>query len=354
MVLHGSTHPLARPEFDQGAAPASLPMERILLRLKRTPGQESALGLLLAQQQDRSSPNYHRWLTPEQFGQQFGPADEDAQVVVHWLQSHGFSVAGISAGKLTIEFSGTAAQVEEAFHTPIHKFVVNGEEHWANANDPQIPEALTPVVAGFVSLHNFLKKPQLIRRAQPLSARYVPGAPRPQLTFSVGDYALSPADYAVIYNINPLYSAGINGSGVTIGVVARSNIKIQDIVDFRSTFGLVTNTPQIVVNGPDPGDLGKGEESEAVLDASWAGATAPNATVKLVVSKSTNASDGTDLSEEYIIDHNLADVMTESFGGSERDYTQSDADFYSGLAQQAAAQGITYTVSAGDCGSGGL
>lgn len=350
VTLRNSTHRLARPEFDRGAAPPSLPMSNILLVLKRAPEQEAQLQQLLDEQQDPSSPNYHHWLTPEEFGRQFGPADEDVQVVTQWLKSHGFTVSNVAKGKTTIEFSGTAAQVEETFHTAIHKYVVNGEEHWANATDPQIPAALAPVVAGFASLHNFVKRPQLIRTGRTVTAAYRPGS-RPQFTSSSGN-ALAPGDYAIIYNINPVYQAGTNGSGATIAVVARSNIKLQDITQFRSIFGLVANNPQIVVNGTDPGVV-KADESESVLDASWAGAVAPNATVKLVVSKTTNTTDGTDLSEQYIIDHNLADVMTESYGDCEAGYSGAQANFYASLAQQAAAQGITYTVSSGDNGVAG-
>src|SRR6266852_1227057 len=170
--LRGNTHPLARPEFDQGAAPPSLPMERMHLVLSRSAEQESTLGTLLDAQQDKSSPSFHKWLTPEQFGQQFGPADQDIQAITSWLQSHGFQVAQVSRGRVVIEFSGTDAQVQEAFHTAIHKFVVNGEEHWANASDPQIPAALAPVVAGVHTLHNFLKKPQIHISKQPVAVKF--------------------------------------------------------------------------------------------------------------------------------------------------------------------------------------
>src|SRR5438477_5903503 len=156
-TLQGNTHPLARPEFDLGTAAGSLPMKRMLLVLKRSPEQEAALRKLLDDQQDKASPNYHKWLTPEQFGRQFGPADQDLQAVTSWLQMHGFQVSQVTKGRTVIEFSGTAAQVQEALHTSIHKFVVNGEEHWANASDPQIPAALAAVVAGVNTLHNFLK-----------------------------------------------------------------------------------------------------------------------------------------------------------------------------------------------------
>src|SRR5579871_1161799 len=160
-TLKGNTHPLARAQFDRGAAAPTLALARMLLVLKRSPEQEAALITLLDQQQDKSSPNYHKWLTPEEFGKRFGPADADLQTVTGWLQGHGFQVTQISKGRTVIEFSGTAAMVEEAFHTQIHRYVVKGESHWANASDPQIPDALIPVVAGVWTMHNFLKQPQV-------------------------------------------------------------------------------------------------------------------------------------------------------------------------------------------------
>ena len=159
-TLRGNTHPLARAEFDRGAAPASLAMDHMLLVLKRTPEQEADLKTLLAQQLDKTSPNYHNWLTPGQFGQQFGPSDQDIQTITSWLRSHGFQNVNVSNGRTTVDFSGTAGQVEGAFHTAIHKYVLaSGEEYCANAGDPQIPSALNVVVAGVNSLNNFPKKP---------------------------------------------------------------------------------------------------------------------------------------------------------------------------------------------------
>jgi hypothetical protein len=107
------------------------------------------------------------------------------------------------------------------------------------------------------------------------------------------------------------------------------------------------------VKGDDPGNLGGGEEAEAILDMTWSLATAPNAFVNLVVQASTNTTDGVDLSELEIVDSNLADIMTESFGSCEAAYTSADAAGISSLAQQAAAQGITYFVATGDSGAEG-
>jgi hypothetical protein len=358
-VLQGNTYPLARPEFDLGTAPATLPMQRMLLVLKRSPEQESALRKLLDDQQDKSSPSYHQWLTPAEFGKQFGPTDSDIQTITSWLQSHGFQV-GTTKGRTVLEFSGSASQVQQTFHTAIHKYVVNGEQHWANANDPQIPTALTPAVAGVLTLHNFLKRTQFHISPQPIAAHLTKGK-RPQVTLSDGIHALAPADYDTIYNVNPVLNSN-NGIYVGIGVIARSNLYVEDsgstdVNDFRMVFlpgaPSYATTFNVFVNGPDPGDLGGEKEIEATLDATWAGAIALGATVDLVVSASTNTSDGIDLSEVSIIESNLEDIMTESFGGCEANTTASSAAGYEALAEQAAAQGITYFVSAGDSGAEG-
>src|ERR1700730_17669571 len=254
-VLRGNVHPLARPEFDRGPAPQSLVMDRMLLVLKRSPEREAALQKLLAEQQDRSSPNYHRWLSSEEFGQQFGPSDQDIQVITSWLRSHGFQVAEVSKGRTVVEFSGTAGQVQTAFHTAIHRYAVNGEEHWANASDPQIPTALAPVVAGVNTLHNFPKKPMSHRigRFSKSKATGDVRALNPDFTYSAticGStpcFALGPYDFAKIYNVLPLWNAGIDGRGTMISVVGQSNINIQDVANFRASFGLPPNNPTVVV-----------------------------------------------------------------------------------------------------------
>jgi subtilase family serine protease len=345
-VLKGNTHPLARPEFDLGTAPATLPLRRMLLVLKRSPEQELALEKFLDDQQDKSSPNYHKWLTPDEYGKQFGPTDADLQTITAWLQSHGFQV-GSTKGRTVLEFSGSASQVQEAFHTTIHKYIVNQQQHWANNSEPSIPAALSPAVEGVFTLHNFYKRPQVHLAEGQFTAKAVQN-PHPLFTSGTGAHALGPADYYTIYNFNPL------GSGLSsIAIVGRSNINLQDVDYFHYWMYDQAVSANVIVNGPDPGNLGGAEETEAVLDTTWAGAVAPSDWITLVVSQSTATTDGVDLSETYIIDNNLADVMSESFGDCEEDFTSTQAAGISSLAQQAAAQGITYVVATGDSGSAG-
>ncbi len=363
VVLKGNVHPLARPEFDRGAASDTTSLTRALLLLQRSDTQEATLRQLMEQQQDKSSPNFHKWLTPEQFGAQFGPADADIQIVTQWLSSQGFQNIKIGPGRTVIEFTGDAGQVRSAFHTSIHQFMVRGELHNANVSDPQIPAALAPVVKGVMGLHDFRHKSfrhvaQNFHRDHAVATRNARS-----VTFSAGCgttgnqpcYGVAPADFATIYNITaPPANAG---SGVTIAVVQDSNVVLSDIQQFRALFNLSNNftATNVILNGPDPGPQGSnsqtGDEGEADLDVEWAGAVAPAATIDLVVSQTpgTLGADGIDLSAVYIIDNNLAPIMSESFGVCETGSGVSA--FYTALWEQAAAQGITVAVSTGDSGS---
>src|SRR6266704_5460382 len=250
VMLPGNVHPLARPEFDQGVAADAQPLKRILLLLQRSPDEETALRQLLDEQQSKSSPNYHAWLTPEQFAQQFGPADADIQTVTQWLTSQGFMDIKVGPGRTVIEFSGNVAQVRNAFRTEIHRFVVGGKEYSANAVDPQIPAALAPVVAGVVSLHNVPRK-SYARILGQFRRTLGKAGLEPLFTFpnpfnGRNFYGLGPGDFATIYNSKPLIAGGNDGTGQTIAIVGETNISVQDVQQFRTMFSLrQTSMPQM-------------------------------------------------------------------------------------------------------------
>lgn len=343
VTLHGNRHPLAIPLYDTGAVSPDFPMDRMLLTLLPDNSQQAALAQLLEAQHDSESPYYHQWLTPAQYGERFGVSEDDLAQITSWLQSHGMTVEEVTAGGLSIVFSGNAAQVASAFHTRIHSYTIGPEVHHANVSDPSIPAAFAQVVGGVVSLHDFRST------AMNTGAR-LPAAP--DFT-SGGSYYLAPADFATIYDLGPVYQQAITGSGESIAIVARSNINIADVRQFRTSFDLPPNDPQIVVNGTNPGILSSSEETEADLDVEWSGAVARSATIDFVVSKSTNSSDGSYLSAQYIVSHNLAPVMSMSFGLCEASLGSSGNSFFNSLWQQAAAQGITVFVSSGDSGAAG-
>jgi len=355
VTLKGNVHPLARPEFDKGPVPSSQPMKRMMLLLQRSPEQQAALQQLMLEQQSKDSPNFHKWLVPQQFGVQFGPADADIQTVTDWLARQGFQVARVANGRTVIEFSGNAAQVQSAFHTEIHKFVVNGETRSANVSDPQIPAALAPVVKGIVSLHNFPRRTFRHDAGIHKVTRDEHGVPQFTSTTGCGlnnasqCFFVGPADFAKIYNV----PASLDGTGVTIGIVGDSNIDPNDAIGFRNVFGLTPATaPTIIVDGPDPGLSGPiGDEGEGDLDVQISGMVAPKATIDFVVAEGTLTALGTDIAAFHIIDYNLADVMSESFGSCEPGLGTMGVQFYNSVWEEAAAQGITVMVSAGDNGS---
>src|SRR6266446_5107911 len=155
VALHGNTRPEVRPANDRGAVANDFPMEHMLLQLKRSPEQEQALQQFIDGLNTRGSPNFHHWLTAQEFGERFGLARPDLEAVTSWLESHGFRVNVVYPSGMLIDFSGTAVQVRKAFQTEIHHLEVKGERHVGNISDPRIPAALAPVVAGVVSLHDF-------------------------------------------------------------------------------------------------------------------------------------------------------------------------------------------------------
>jgi subtilase family serine protease len=352
VTLHGTVHPLAQAADDQGPVSDSFAAKRILLILNRPPEREAGLQQFLKSVHEAGNAGYHQWITPEQFGQQFGPADSDVQIAESWLGSHGFSVAVISKSKQYIEFSGTAGQLREALHTHIHQYSVANEIHYANANDIAIPQALAALVQGFSPLNNFGAKPY-VRAAG--KAAYSPTTKRltPQFTNPNGMtnfYALAPEDFATQYDLGPLYKAGTNGSGQTIGIINESNIDLTLPNAYRKLFNLSNNPPQVVMDGDDPGELGN-VDVEAYLDVEVSGAVAPAATVNLYIADGGGVQDVLALAALRAIEDNQAAVLSVSFGECEKNLGEAGNQLWSGLWEQAAAQGQTVFVSSGDSGS---
>lgn len=329
--------------IDLGLVDGRQQLDRMVLLLKRSPQQEQALEALLNRQQTRGSADYHRWLTSETFGQEFGPALEDVAGVIAWLQQQGFHVDSTAKSGMWIEFSGTVGNVNAAFTTGMHQYILDGENHIANASDLTIPAALASIVQG-VSLHDFFSRPTLARRQ---------GFTGPQITAPWnGAHAVIPGDLAKIYDLNPLYQSGLDGTGQTIAVVGEADITPSDIATFQSIFSLPANQPKVIDVGADPGtDTSAGYGLEATIDTEWSSAVAPGATIDLVVSSPSQTTDGVALSALYILDQNLAQIISVSYGECEQDLGTAGNAMWNSLWQQAAAQGISVFVAAGDQGS---
>jgi uncharacterized protein (TIGR03437 family) len=331
-VLNGRIPRQATSMNDRGAVESSFPMPGITLMLKRSAGQQTELQQLLTRQQDVSTPDYHQWLTPEQYADRFGVSANDAAKIKDWLESQGFTVQTVARSRTWITFSGTAEQVGSAFHTEIHRYSVNGKTHYANAAEPSIPAAFADIVAGFRGLHDFHPKPRLKRPA------------RPEMTTSPNTHHLAPDDLATIYNIAPLYQAGVDGTGQSIVIVGQSAIQESDITAFRNNFNLsAPNLKQVLVPGQRSPGVVPGDVDEANLDIEWSGAVARNATIVFVYSNDVWQS------AMYAVDQNLAPVLSMSYGGCEQ-ADLVDLPAFQALAQQANAQGMTWFAATGDSG----
>lgn len=398
-TLKGNTLPVANAKNDRGLVSPNLPMTDLILVLKRSPEQQAAFDKYVASQYDATSPNFHHWMTAEESGENFGVSQTDIATISNWLTGHGFRIDAVAKDRMSIRFSGTAGQVQSAFHTEIHNLVVNGAQHIANMSDPQIPSALAPAVAGVKSLHNFFPKPlhrtgSLVTRDSktggwlrptassknaPASASTVGAAPHPLFGISVpagannGAYQVedvAPYDFATIYNVLPLWNSNIDGTGQTIAIAGTSDIQLSDVNSFRSTFGLpayTTNVPQtIVANGTDPGVCtstnsnavcGIGDLTENTLDVEWAGAVAKGAQIDLVVSGSNSTTTDTVYSSaNYVVQNKAtlnATILSVSYGSCELNMSSADNAAYNNLWETAANEGIAVFTATGDSGSAG-
>jgi subtilase family serine protease len=348
-TLAGNTHPLARPEFDRGPVPDGLLLDHLLLQLKRSPESEQALVQLIDELHNPASARFHRWLTAGDFGERFGPAAEDINVISTWLKSNGFQVNLVYRSGMVMDVTATAGEVRRVFHTEIHYYNVHGEQHIANASDPRIPAALEPVVAGFAALHDFRPRPHMRRHFS---------FPYEGFEF----YEVAPLDFATIYNLNPLWnsSSPIRGAGQTIVVLEDSDINPADWTTFRSAFGLASYAGTFTEIHPAPqtgedncGDPGTTfDESEAALDAEWAGAVAPDAAIEVASCRDTRTTFA-----DLIAGHNLLNsatpppIMSDSYGGCEAAYGKGGNAAYEKLWQQAVAEGTSVFVAAGDEGA---
>ena len=334
VVLRGSVPPQAQARYDQGAVEPDFRLGNISLMLGRSPGQQAALDALLADQQDPASPNFHNWLTPESYADRFGWSTADLDRISAWLRSEGFTIRYTARGRDFLSFSGTAAQVQSALHTEIHRYKIGGRMHYANATDVSLPESLAPLVAGILGLHDFH-----------------PRAPHKRFqgsfTADDGTHYLLPDDFATIYDVTPLYLYGFTGAGQNITIVGQSDIDQGDIASFRETWDLPGLPIQMVSVGDYPGVTD--DAIEADLDLEWSGAVARFATLTYVYSADVNDA------VNFAIDNNLGPVISESFGLCE--YTV--ATQHMGLpefeiqAQKGNSMGITWLASSGDSGAAG-
>ena len=338
-AVAGSVSPRVAVAKDLGMAAADRKLGSMTLRFAMTDAQQKALTQLLADQQNPASGRYHQWLTPEEFGAEFGLSAEDLGKVSAWLTAQGFVVTKVARGGGYVRFSGTVAQAEQAFHTEIHTVSLNGEQHVANVTAAKLPAAIAAVASGVGGLDDFRPKP---RHRQTL----VPGSATPLYTTAAGAHQMAPGDFYTIYDVGSLISSSVTGTGVTIAVAGQADISLSDVAAFRTAAGLANNVPTVTLYGSDPGSAVAGDVIEAEMDVEWAGAVAPGASILYL-----NSVDAIDDSLTEAIDGTVAPIVTTSYGACEADLGTSALAYYSQLLQMASAQGMTVTAASGDDGA---
>jgi len=352
--LSGSLHPYAKAERDIGRLPPQTAITGASLLLQTSPAQQLRAKAVLADLQDPSSPNFRRWLTPEQVGAWFGASDADLARTTAWLKSRGLDVHGASATRNRLFFSGTAERIESAFQTELHRYDVEGREHFAVASAPLVPDSMASIVAGVHGLHDFHLTPTGFRPPPGRGPRPADIFPIPSDAGTLGRVTLGPSDFATIYGVAPLYSAGLTGAGQTIGIVGESDFNDDDIRQFRTAYGLdATNLPSrtlVPYSGNSfysPNTIG-----EAELDLEWSGAVARDASIKFVYT-GDNPAYGVWDAIVYSIEHKVAPVVSASFAGCEYGVSPTDMIWAEAMGDAASMMGMTITNSSGDWGATG-
>ncbi len=356
VTLTGNVRPEATQANDRGAVSGNLALNHLFLQLRRPADLETALVEYIDDLHNPSSQYFHKWLTAQEIGSRYGLASSDISTLTAWLRSKGFTVNQVYPTGTVIDFSGTAAQVEAAFHTEIHNLDVNGTRQIANMTDPKIPSALAPAVVGVVKLNSFMPHPMIKKMQPPPVNPNVGRRPRADYTLGNGYYAVVPSDLATIYNLNPAFNAGYTGLGRTIALIEDTDVYNYpgDWNAFRSTFGLSEQFPSGTfvqvhpgVGCADPGT--NGDDVEAALDVEWSSAAAPNAAIVLASCEDTITNFGGFIALEGLLSQQTPpDLVSISYGESEVYDGQAFNQYIEGLYQQSVGEGVSVFVSSGD------
>ncbi len=340
---------------DQGLADQSAV---VAATVSLAPANLAALQDFIASTVDPASPNYHQFLTPAQFAARFGQPAGVVRRVVSQLQAMGLSVTKIWDNKLLISVKGTNAQLANAFGTSIHSFVENGASYQKPVGGVTIPASISDVVTSVVGLSTRQHARAHLRQADseiapPAKYRLTPSRPGVQRAAAVptpglpGSYNV--ADVASKYNITPLYNRGLDGTGVTLGIMTFASFNVADAGAYWAAYGINSDTSRVTVINVDDGAGGVISSSggnETSLDVEQSGGLAPKASIRVYVAPNTDA--GAIALYAQAINDNVADTLSISWGESELYYGTSDLAPYDVLFMQSAAQGVPISASSGD------
>jgi len=319
---------------------------------------QDQLSALLQGLYDTSSPDYHQYLTPDQFARQFGPTPAQQQAVISYLTGQGFTVTHTYS--TLIDFSGHESLAERVFGVKINDYLApDGRAFYSNATQPTLPAYLAQGIVSISGLDNanqFYHPPISSRNAPRLNPNAGANCPAAGTSgggggggiFGGSSTAYIPSQFSTAYNYDGLHNAGLHGEGQTVGVFELDGYAQSDIQAYTQCFGGGNVALQNVALDGFNGQPGAGA-IEVELDIETLVGMDPNL-AKVIVYEAPNTTQG--YNDEFArIVQDRTPVISVSWGDCEQNMGQQEVNQENQLFQQAAAQGQTILVAAGDSGS---
>jgi len=299
--------------------------------------QPDALNNFLAKLYDPASPNYHHYLTPDQFTQLFAPPPDQVQQVTAYLQSQGFTVTGIAPNNRILDATGSVGQVQQSFHVQINSYRLGNHTFYANATAPSLPASIGQLISSIGGLDNSVQyHPHYQRQVKAGSAA------------ATGATGLGPKDLARAYDATPLQANGIEGDNQTIALFELDGYQPGDINAYFQNYGITPPTISKVLVDNVSGNAGQGAV-EAELDIEVTAAMAPHA--NQIVYEGPNTTQGLNDSYNKIVTDNKAQIASISWGLCETYSGSAELQLLDTIFKQGAAQGISFFAAAGDSGA---
>lgn len=309
---------------------------RMSVSVSLTPRDQAGLTSFVSQVADPKSPLYKHYLTVKQFAARFGADRAAVDRVSGYLRAQGLGVGQVSANHLTLQATGTAAQLEKAFGTSLKTYhdAAARRDFYANASAPVLPADIASAVADVSGLNSYttFSHPSTKKAIPHVSPHAVSG--------------LTPTKARSAYNVSSAISSGYNGSGVTVGLLEFSAFQQSNITTYDNYFGLTPSTPTVRSAGGGTTDLSGQDEVE--LDIEVVQALAPKAAVKVYEAPNSDAGE-TAVYSALVSDD--VPVISISWGIYESGETSTNRTALNTDFQEAAAQGQSVYAASGDSGS---
>lgn len=289
---------------------------------------------LLHEISDPNSPNYHHYLSPDQFKAAFAPTASQIQQVQGYLQSQGLQVGDIAPNNLLINASGTVAQAQQSFQTQIDTYQEKDRIFYANSTPPSIPADVSQLVTSIGGLDN----------GQQVHAQYR----RMATGSSAQPVGLAPKDLAAAYGVNPLYANNIQGQRQNIALLELDGYQSSDVKQYFQNYGLPGPTIRNILVDHFNGAAGQGSV-EAALDIEMIGSIAPRSNI--YVYEGIGTTQGMNNIYTRIVNEKRAQIVSLSWGLCEDSLGAAEVQTLNNIFMQGALEGMSFFAASGDAGA---